>query len=49
MRLLQKAREAVKKHGWKALVAITLFYLVRDVTLYLILPYLIVRQLGALD
>ena len=32
----------VKQKGWKFLVAFILFYLIRDVTLYIIIPYLIV-------
>jgi len=31
----------IKKKGWKFLVAFILFYLIRDVTLYIIIPYLI--------
>jgi len=30
-----------KKYGWKLGLAIFLYYLIRDVTLYIILPYLI--------
>ena len=40
-------REAIrimfKKYGWKLGVAIFMYYLIRDVTLYIILPYLIMR------
>lgn len=40
-------REAIrimfKKYGWKLGVAIFLYYLIRDVTLYIILPYLIYK------
>ena len=32
----------IKKKGWKFLIAFILFYLIRDVTLYIIIPYLIV-------
>jgi len=32
-----------KKYGWKLGVAIFLYYLIRDVTLYIILPYLIYK------
>ena len=35
----------VKKKGWKFLVAFILFYLIRDVTLYIIIPYLIVDKI----
>ena len=32
-----------KKYGWKLGVAIFMYYLVRDVTLYIVIPYLIYR------
>ncbi len=32
-----------KNYGWKLGVAIFLYYLIRDVTLYIILPYLIYK------
>jgi hypothetical protein len=35
----------IKQKGWKFLVAFILFYLVRDVTLYIIIPYLIINNL----
>lgn len=34
----------IKKKGWKFFIAFILFYLVRDVTLYIILPYLIINN-----
>lgn len=34
-----------RRHGWKVLAAIAVYYLVRDTVLYLIAPYLIARQL----
>ncbi len=33
----------VKKLGWKFIVGFILFYLVRDVILYIIIPYLIYK------
>ena len=40
-------REAIrimfKKYGWKLGLAIFMYYLIRDVTLYIIIPYLIYR------
>ena len=40
-------REAIrilfKKYGWKVGLAIFMYYLIRDVTLYIILPYLIMK------
>jgi hypothetical protein len=35
----------LKKKGWKFLALFILFYLIRDVTLYIIIPYLIVDNL----
>ena len=32
-----------KKYGWKVGVAIFMYYLLRDVTLYIIIPYLIMK------
>ena len=32
-----------KKYGWKVGLAIFMYYLIRDVTLYIILPYLIMK------
>jgi hypothetical protein len=32
-----------KQYGWKVGVAIFMYYLIRDVTLYIILPYLIMK------
>tara|TARA_S200000501_G_scaffold352329_1_gene371054 strand:- start:941 stop:1093 length:153 start_codon:yes stop_codon:yes gene_type:complete len=34
-----------KKYGWKAVVGIFLYYLVRDVSLYIVLPYLIAKKI----
>ena len=43
-------REAIKimfkKYGWKLGVAIFMYYLIRDVTLYIIIPYLVYKPLG---
>ena len=42
-------REAIrimfKKYGWKVGVAIFMYYLIRDVTLYIIIPYLVYKNL----
>ena len=32
-----------KKYGWKLGLAIFMYYLIRDVTLYIVIPYLIYR------
>ena len=40
-------RQAIKimfrKYGWKVGLAIFMYYLIRDVTLYIVLPYLIMK------
>ena len=38
-----RSDETLKKYGWKVGLAIFMYYLIRDVTLYIILPYLIMR------
>ena len=42
-------REAIKimfkKYGWNLGVAIFMYYLIRDVTLYIIIPYLVYKNL----
>jgi hypothetical protein len=35
----------VQQKGWKLLIAFILFYLIRDVTLYIIIPYLIINNI----
>ena len=41
--LRQAIKIMFKKYGWKVGLAIFMYYLIRDVTLYIILPYLIMR------
>ena len=41
--LKQAIKMMFKKYGWKVGLAIFLYYLIRDVTLYIILPYLIMK------
>lgn len=35
----------VKQNGWKVIIAIFLFYLIRDSLLYIVVPYLAARGL----
>ncbi|TFH02147.1 MAG: hypothetical protein E4H13_02940 [Calditrichales bacterium] len=35
----------IVKKGWKVFAAFILFYFVRDVTLYIIIPYFVFRNL----
>jgi len=37
----------VRRLGWRAVAAFILFYLVRDLLLYVLLPYLIYREVVA--
>jgi hypothetical protein len=43
-KLPKKLRYAYQRWGWKALAAIFVYYLVRDVTLYIIIPALVVNK-----
>jgi hypothetical protein len=38
-------RGILRAYGWKVFAAFVLFYLIRDVTLYIVLPYLAARGL----
>jgi len=35
----------IKKHGWKTAITIFVFYLIRDVSLYILLPWFIAKRL----
>jgi len=41
-------RGILRAYGWKLFAAFVLFYLVRDVTLYIVLPYLAARGIWSL-
>jgi hypothetical protein len=34
-----------KKYGWKAAAGIFMYYLIRDVSLYIVLPWLIAKNI----
>jgi len=40
-----KFKKIYANYGWKAVVAIFLYYLIRDVSLYILLPWAIARGL----
>ena len=42
--ILNKLKTLIEKYGWKAAVGIFFYYLVRDVSLYIILPWLIAKK-----
>lgn len=44
-KIKQKIKNLIKKYGWKAAVGIFVYYLVRDVTLYIFLPWYIAKNL----
>lgn len=39
-------RALYRRYGWKLLAGLFAYYLVRDLTLYVLLPVLLVRTLG---
>ena len=34
-----------KKYGWKAVIGIFLYYIIRDITLYVVIPYFALTKL----
>ena len=36
-------RGVLKKHGWKVVAGVFLYYLIRDTILYLVIPFLIAK------
>ena len=44
--LITAMKTMFKKYGWKVGVAIFMYYLIRDVTLYIILPYVLIPYLN---
>ena len=42
--MLIKLKEKIKKHSWKALAAIFMYYLIRDSILYFFIPYILVTK-----
>lgn len=43
MKIYRFLKEKIKKHGWKAVLGVFTYYLVRDLTLYVLIPYLILH------
>jgi len=44
-KIKKKYRELFKKYGWKLAAGIFFYYLVRDVSLYIILPWFLANQI----
>ena len=42
-------KEFIKQKGWKFFIAFILFYLIRDVTLYIIIPYFVVNKISGCE
>ena len=40
-----RSRHLFKRYGWKLLVAICVYYLIRDGILYILIPYLVAKKL----
>ena len=38
-------RGFIRKRGWKVIAAVFLYYLIRDSFLYILLPYLVAREI----
>ena len=43
--IIYALKDLFKKYGWKVGVALFFYYLIRDVTLYIIIPYLVYKGL----
>lgn len=43
-KILGRFRHLFKRYGFKLVVVIFMYYLIRDTLLYIVLPYLIARQ-----
>ncbi|MFZ3229815.1 MAG: hypothetical protein WA160_06395 [Pseudobdellovibrio sp.] len=44
MKLMSITKSKITKYGWKAVLSFFMFYLIRDATLYMILPYVLVSR-----
>tara|TARA_B110000014_G_C19952727_1_gene492995 strand:- start:381 stop:527 length:147 start_codon:yes stop_codon:yes gene_type:complete len=43
-RIKKKYKELLKKYGWKLAVGIFFYYLIRDVSLYILLPWFLASR-----
>lgn len=44
VKIKNKFQSIYKKYGWKAVIGIFAYYLVRDITLYIIIPYYVLAK-----
>ena len=40
----KKLKNLIQKYGWKVAIGIFFYYLIRDVSLYIVLPWLIAKN-----
>lgn len=38
-----KVKKMLEKYGWKVFIFIFLFYLIRDLTIYIVIPYFVTK------
>jgi len=43
-KIKNRIKSLYEKYGWKAAIGIFMYYLIRDVSLYIILPWLIAKK-----
>ncbi|MEZ0391764.1 MAG: hypothetical protein ACAH59_06085 [Pseudobdellovibrionaceae bacterium] len=43
-RIIARLKEVRRKYGWKAVVGIIVYYLIRDLTLYVFLPFYLLKS-----
>ncbi len=44
--ITDRFKSLYKKYGWKAVAGLFMYYLIRDVTLYILLPLYIFSKIG---
>ncbi len=44
-RLRLRFRHLIKRYGWKLVLAVVIYYLIRDSLLYIIIPYFVAKKL----
>ena len=44
LKIKNKILGLIDKYGWKAAVGIFMYYLIRDVSIYILLPWMIARN-----
>lgn len=43
-KVFNRIQSVYKKYGWKAVLGIVAYYLVRDITLYVLIPYFFLAE-----